>query len=236
MYDFLLPDHWVLILRILAAAVLGGAVGFERELHGRAAGLRTHLLVSTGAAAFTILSTHVAEFGVAWGGGFSRVTDPGRIAAQIVTGIGFLGAGAIIKEGFTVRGLTTAACLWVAAAIGMASGAGFLLIAAAVTAISLGALIGLNYFEKLHHRDIYRDLTVVLPNDADVTGLINLVKRKQIRILFFDFTRDYLTHTTTAQMSLKLSHRGQAEQLSHDIIISLETSGIPLKSITWSHP
>ena len=129
-----------LIIRILIVAAFGGTLGLERDIHGRGAGLRTHLLVSFGAALFMILSTHIAAFGVITPSEFARVTDPGRIAAQIVTGIGFLGAGVIIREGFTVRGLTTAACLWIAAAIGMASGAGLYLIAKTTTVLALFSL------------------------------------------------------------------------------------------------
>src|SRR3954467_1495431 len=104
-----------IILRLGVAAVLGGAIGAERELRERAAGLRTHAVVCVGSALFTLVSAYgFAEF---------RVVDPTRIAAQIVSGIGFLGAGAIIRQGLSVRGLTTAATLWLVAAIGMAAGA-----------------------------------------------------------------------------------------------------------------
>ena len=122
------------MLRVLAAAALGGAVGLERELREREAGLRTHLLVCMGSALFTLVSAYGFHEFLASGDAVIRA-DPTRIAAQIVTGIGFLGAGAIIREGLAVRGLTTAATLWVVAAIGMASGAGYY--AAAVTATVL---------------------------------------------------------------------------------------------------
>src|SRR5712692_12036268 len=107
------------LLRVAVAAALGGAVGLERELDEKAAGLRTHVLVSVGAALFTL----VGAYGF---GEFPRGSiDPSRIAAQIVTGVGFLGAGVIFRQGFTIRGLTTAASLWLVAAVGMAAGAGF---------------------------------------------------------------------------------------------------------------
>ena len=104
--------------------LLGGAIGLERELREREAGLRTHLLVCLGSALFTIVSAYGFHDFLVNGGTLVR-TDPTRIAAQIVTGIGFLGAGAIIRQGLSVRGLTTAATLWLVAAIGMASGAGY---------------------------------------------------------------------------------------------------------------
>jgi putative Mg2+ transporter-C (MgtC) family protein len=127
------------LLRVVVAAGLGGAVGLERELREREAGFRTHLLVSVGSCLFTLVSAYgFHEFLV--GGGNVVRADPTRIAAQIVTGIGFLGAGAIIRQGFSVRGLTTAATLWVVAAIGMASGAGYFSAAVITTALVLFSL------------------------------------------------------------------------------------------------
>jgi putative Mg2+ transporter-C (MgtC) family protein len=136
-----LPDlSWAeVVLRIVLAATLGGAIGLERELREREAGLRTHMLVSVGAALFTMVSAY------AWTDWrFSNeegiVFDPTRIAAQVVTGIGFLGAGAIIRQGLSVRGLTTAATLWVVAAIGMAAGVGYYWAALVTTALVLLSL------------------------------------------------------------------------------------------------
>jgi putative Mg2+ transporter-C (MgtC) family protein len=127
------------VLRLAIAAVLGGAIGIERELRDREAGIRTHLLVSLGSALFTIVSAYAFHSFLASGATVVRA-DPTRIAAQIVTGIGFLGAGAIIREGLSVRGLTTAATLWVVAAIGMACGAGWYWAALVTTALTLFAL------------------------------------------------------------------------------------------------
>jgi putative Mg2+ transporter-C (MgtC) family protein len=123
--------------RLLVAALLAGAVGLEREVHLKAAGFRTHMLVGLGSALFTVLSINA----------FGPSTDPGRVSAQIVTGIGFLGAGAIFKEGATVRGLTTAAGLWTVAAIGMAAGAGSLLLAVVATAVVLAVMFGLRIID-----------------------------------------------------------------------------------------
>jgi len=122
-------------LRLLAAAIFGAILGLEREIHGHQAGMRTHMLVALGSAAFTVLSIYAFPASLGQGS-----TDPSRISAQIVTGIGFLGAGAIIKYGINIRGLTTAASLWVVAAIGLAAGAGAYFVAAVSTAIALLAL------------------------------------------------------------------------------------------------
>jgi putative Mg2+ transporter-C (MgtC) family protein len=124
--------HWYeAMLRLALAGVLGGMIGLERELREREAGLRTHLLVAVGSALFTIVGAY----------GFGGIrTDPTRIAAQVVTGIGFLGAGAIIRQGFSIRGLTTAATLWVVAAVGLAAGAGYYSAAVISTGLVLLAL------------------------------------------------------------------------------------------------
>jgi putative Mg2+ transporter-C (MgtC) family protein len=127
------------LLRLALAAVLGGLIGVERELREREAGLRTHLLVALGSALFTIVGAYGFHDFLESGQSVVRA-DPTRIAAQIVTGIGFLGAGAIIRQGFSVRGLTTAATLWVVAAVGLAAGAGYYSAAVITTALVLIAL------------------------------------------------------------------------------------------------
>ncbi len=140
------------LLRILLAAGLGAAVGVERELRDHEAGLRTHMLVAVGSALFTLVSAY--GFGDFFREGpVPSPVDPARIAAQIVTGIGFLGAGAIIRQGPMVRGLTTAATLWVVAAIGLAAGAGYYAGAVATTIVVLLALGPIRVLSRrmLHH-------------------------------------------------------------------------------------
>jgi putative Mg2+ transporter-C (MgtC) family protein len=127
------------LLRLALAAAFGGAVGLEREFREREAGFRTHMLVSVGSALFTIASAYGFRDFLLHGGSLVR-TDPTRIAAQIVTGIGFLGAGAIIRQGLSIRGLTTAATLWVVAAIGLTTGAGYYSAAAITTLLVLVSL------------------------------------------------------------------------------------------------
>lgn len=128
-----------LLMRLLLAAGLGAVLGVEREYRHKPAGLRTNILISIGAALFTIVSIQLT-------------TDGGsadRVAAQIVTGIGFLGAGAILRHGATVQGMTTAATIWVNAAVGMAAGAGLLGLAVATTALTIAVLFGLPFIEAL---------------------------------------------------------------------------------------
>jgi putative Mg2+ transporter-C (MgtC) family protein len=223
------------LVRLLFALILGAVIGFERDIHGRAAGLRTNMLVSLGAAAFMLVSEWVAM--TFSGGSFEQGlrVDPSRIAAQIVTGIGFLGAGAIIKEGFNVRGLTTAACLWVSAGIGMACGSGFFELALVVTMASLFTLVVLNLFEKVYPKDYYRTLEVTTTNDADISALIEIVKRKHIKLLFLDFARDYESNLMVVSFAIRVFHRGVADKLSHRLVHDLEHSGAEIQKIRWSH-
>jgi len=149
-----------LAFRMLVAAVLGAAIGLEREIHEHPAGMRTHLLVSLGSAIFTVLSIYGFQ-GIA-ANGVAATVDPTRIAAQVVSGIGFLGAGAILKYGTSIRGLTTAASLWTAAAIGMAAGAGEWLIAAVGTFLVVFSLWPLNAIVARLHKPGTRAVRVRL--------------------------------------------------------------------------
>jgi putative Mg2+ transporter-C (MgtC) family protein len=231
-----LSEAWSFLTRIAVSAALGGLLGLERDIHGRGAGLRTHLLVSVGAAVFMILSIRVESFGVGFDPGFMRVTDPGRIAAQIVTGIGFLGAGVIIKVGLSVRGLTTAACLWVAAAIGMATGAGFFLVAAVTTATAILALTLLRRLEDVYRKDVYRELVLALPNETELHRVLAVVRGCDLQIMFFGVERDYGSGTTVVRLSLGIFHKGNIEDLTERIIAGLERSGLPLKRLVWRVP
>jgi len=149
-----------ILFRLLLAVLLGGLVGMEREMHGRPAGFRTHLLVTVGACLMSVVSEHYYLKYPALDSSSAVRFDPSRIAAQIVSGIGFLGAGVIIKEGLAVRGLTTAACLWLAAGIGMAVGCGLYLAAVFTTIIALTSLLVLKRLERFFKKDRYRTLTI----------------------------------------------------------------------------
>jgi putative Mg2+ transporter-C (MgtC) family protein len=224
---------WELLYRLLAAALLGGLIGLERDIHGRAAGLRTNLLVCVGSALFMIVSEAVASIGEIEASGSIIRADPGRIAAQVITGIGFLGAGAIIKFGFSIRGLTTAACLWIVAGIGLACGAGYYLVALAVTIIALFCLIALNMVEKVYAKDSYRILEVRTSCEQEPTDIISLLQREKLKILFLDLNRDYEANTMTTRFTLRLYHRGITDKLAHTIVADLDRSEIAFQSIKW---
>ena len=139
-----MPTDLELLGRLLLAAVLGGAIGAERELNDQAAGLRTHMLLTIGACLFTLVS--------AYGFGSGIGTDPSRLAAQIVTGIGFLGGGAIVRHGLTVKGLTTAASIWATASVGVAIGTGRYVLGVGGAVLVVGTLFALRRVSDLLQR------------------------------------------------------------------------------------
>lgn len=137
-----------LVRRLLTAALLGAILGFEREVRQKSAGLRTNILIAIGSALFTLMSYELA--------GDAPGADPGRLAAQIVTGIGFLGAGAIMRTGSGVYGLTTAATVWVNAAVGVAAGGGEYHLAFIATAVTVFVLFLLQPFERFIDRRLVK--------------------------------------------------------------------------------
>ena len=139
-------SDWIIILKLLLATLLGGVLGYERGREKKAAGLRTHILVCVGSALFMLISMHVAEN--SQGG-----ADPGRIASQVVTGIGFLCAGTIFQSQGSISGLTTAASIWIVSAIGLAVGSGFIWPAVATAMITFFVLQALRSLAK------YMDIT-----------------------------------------------------------------------------
>jgi putative Mg2+ transporter-C (MgtC) family protein len=196
------------LLRLALAAALGGLIGVERELREREAGLRTHLLVALGSALFTIVGAYGFHDFLESGESVVRA-DPTRIAAQIVTGIGFLGAGAIIRQGFSVRGLTTAATLWVVAAVGLAAGAGYYSAAVITTALVLIALYPLRIMAyQILRRFRVEDgrLLVELPAGTPPGGVIDEIERAGARI-----------------NSVDVSQEGDRRRLELDVVLPRDT-------------
>lgn len=170
--------YLIIILRLNIAIFLTALFGIERELTGKVAGLRTHILVSAGACVFTLLSLYGFKMYIT--AGVSGVNDPARIGAQIITGIGFIGAGTIMRNGSNVLGITTAATLWMAAAIGMACGCGLFSIAVFATLMTLFVLILIRQFEKRFLSDYlkkYRNIKIsIYCNINDHTKIDKIVE------------------------------------------------------------
>lgn len=154
-------------IRLVASAVFAGLIGYERQARHKAAGLRTHILVGMGSSLIMVLSINI----------YSSVqgltnADPARLAAQVVSGIGFLGAGSILKEGPTIKGLTTAASLWVVSGVGLASGAGYYFGALMTTVL---VFLTLTILSRMEHRDAQKYPTTIVVTTVDVPGQIGQI-------------------------------------------------------------
>lgn len=205
------------ILRLLVACLLGGAIGLEREYHGRAAGLRTHMLVSLGAAIAMVVSLHFATVYGGVGGDSPIKVDPARLAYGVMTGIGFIGAGVIFHSGIGVRGLTTAASLWCSAAVGLGSGFGMFITAAAAAGLALFVLGVLEHVERRMPSRVQHIVTVTLAGTeiAAAYTLLDLLKAASARISRSSLTCDYQQKTTTVvfQLDIPASGRQRLEQI-----------------------
>lgn len=208
------------LVRMALAAALGGIIGLEREASGKPAGFRTNLLICLGAALVTELSITVAR-DVTLPGGFR--SDPGRLAAQIVSGVGFLGAGTIIQARGSVVGLTTAATLWVVAAIGMAVGAGAYVQAVVAAAVVVTTLSVLGRFEDsllpYHYQERMLRITMN-PDGALVDGVEKYLTDLgyKVRIQEIERQDDYFVVT--------LSARGQRQQIEVAMRALIDQDGI----------
>lgn len=195
-------SHWELLLRIAIGTALGGVIGYERDVHGRPAGLRTHMIVGLASATFMVISTNFMYFQHYSQGGLVDV-DASRIAAAIVTGMGFLAGGAILRTGLTVQGLTTAAALWMVGAIGMASGSGMYEVAVFVTLLGVLALTIVRRFEDKDDRTTQRrKVEILLGPTGSMTQISALLLALNVYVLPIIDERnvDDKTHSVILEM------------------------------------
>jgi putative Mg2+ transporter-C (MgtC) family protein len=199
-----MPSDLELLGRLLLAAVLGGAIGAERELNDQAAGLRTHMLLTIGACLFTLVSAY--GFG-------AGPRDPSRLAAQIVTGIGFLGGGAIVRHGLTVKGLTTAASIWATASVGVAVGAGRYLLGVGGALLVSVTLLGLRRVGALLQRwGVSREQLVLITRPGfDVKRIVEVVRDERAELRGLD--RQESDGEDRIALVVKLRPRYRTEQL-----------------------
>jgi len=214
-----MPDLDIVMTgRLLLSSVLGGIIGLEREVHGRPAGFRTHLLVSLGSCLFVATSVEFYNKYGNFSGTIPVGVDPARVAAQVVTGIGFLGAGAIIRDQASIRGLTTAACLWVAAALGVACGVGMYGVATLSTAVALVILLVLKELEKKLGRDTYFAVMVV---GEDAPGFVSLVEsvlaKSGVVPLQLRYDRDVEHHRMEVEFQVKQVGKEAPVDLLHTL-------------------
>lgn len=209
------------IISIFIAAMLGGLIGLEREYRAKEAGLRTHFLVALGSALFMVLSQY--GFDSIISDGTPNVSlDPSRIASQVVSGIGFIGAGIIIFQKNVIRGLTTAAGLWVTAAIGMTCGAGLYLLATATTVLVLLCLEALNaILQRFGGRNV--SVTFYAPSKDVIRGVIKRMKHEKVEV--FSYSMREVTTSEGLQLKVDMElrvKRFQYETMMFDIISGFE--------------
>lgn len=193
-----------MMLRMLAGIVAGSLIGYERERSGHAAGLRTHLIVALASTLFMLVSTQFYYF-QHYEKGDLIATDPSRIAASVVTGIGFLGAGAILRTGLSIQGLTTAASLWLVAALGLAAGGGMYLEAAAATGASLIALIVLRHVEDKRSHLMFRRAELKLGNANLRDRIMNELHSVGVPVVEVEYQRDLQSNETSLLLDLELA-------------------------------
>ena len=218
-----------LILRLFAAAIMGGAIGLEREYRAKEAGFRTHFLVALGSALFMIISQYGFENILAMHPLLNVRLDPSRIAAQVVSGIGFIGAGTIIFQKHVVRGLTTAAGLWVTAAIGMTSGAGLYALAIACTVMVLLCLEALNFIlQKFGTRSISISF-----NSPDVDSIRQVLNRFRSEGMTFDsYNMREIHEDDKTQYSVSVEMKVKRDRYEQRILgIMEELNGVTIQSI-----
>jgi putative Mg2+ transporter-C (MgtC) family protein len=202
-----------MLLRLLLATVLGAAVGWQRERHAQPAGLRTHTILVVGSTLAMMLSINLAmQFP-------PLVNDPARLAAQVISGIGFLGAGAILREGFTVKGLTTATSMWTMAIVGLAVGDGYFITSVAMTVLLLVVLSFMSWFEQ---RYIHATVTVYITLKAeDRVGLIDEVKKvltqKRRRIDTMSVRRNLEDRNISIEVSMESRESDTSSRLMDEL-------------------
>jgi putative Mg2+ transporter-C (MgtC) family protein len=217
-----MPSDLELLGRLLLAAVLGGAIGAERELNDQAAGLRTHMLLTIGACLFTVISAYGFRRGVG--------TDPSRLAAQIVTGIGFLGGGAIVRHGLTVKGLTTAASIWATASVGVAVGAGDYVLGVGGAGLVVGTLVGLRRVSTTLQRwGVSREEFVIATRPGfDIERIVEAVQHERVELRGLD--REAGGDEDRVVLVVKLRPRYRPDQLL-DVLGRLDG----VRQVEWEH-
>ena len=209
-------EWWVIIIRLILAVILSGIIGLEREMHGRPAGLRTHILVSLGAALVMLVSID----------GFGGTGDPARLAAQVVSGIGFLGAGAILRDGGDIKGITTAATLWIVGMIGLACGNGYYLGAVIATALCSLMILLLRPVERKVNNRCHRLIIVYDETVPALAKIVQIFDKEQITIMNLDV--ETVTFENKKAIKLKIEvYKSTSLEIMNDILLQISQEVSP---------
>jgi putative Mg2+ transporter-C (MgtC) family protein len=218
-------------VKLVLAALLGGLIGLEREAHGQAAGFRTYILVAVGSCLIMMLSLHMEAMYRSLGSDSVVRIDPGRIASYALAGMGFLGAGAIISGRGSVKGLTTAAGMWLMTAVGLAVGSGYFIPAILVTLLSLFILFALRYTKTFFRRDVHSTLILVSEDVGGQLGRIEQVMKRYplTQIQFVSFRRRVDRGLIRFRLSLVSKEDLEWRELTRDLTKLPGVRGIALE-------
>lgn len=209
---------WETNLRLFLSVILSGIIGWERRHHGREAGMRTMPLIGLGTTALIIISFHIHRIFAVFGAVPTNV-DPGRITYGLITGMGFLGAGAIVKDAKHIRGLTTAASMWAVMALAIAVGYGLYSIAISVTVGAFLIVWGLRYVEHLIPQQTYHRVIVSFTRVPDPADAVRAVfAAHQASILSLRFSRDLPAETTVISLDVRSTHENLPEIITGHIV------------------
>ena len=215
-----------MLIRLCLGFLAGGIIGFERSSRRQVAGLRTHILIAVGSTLLMLLSIYLPQH-------FSpeRTSDPGRIAAQVVSGIGFLGAGAIIRLGNSIRGLTTAASLWFVAALGLIIGSGLFFIAGAAVVIGLFTLIVLNHVERrIFPSERFKMLEITYnDNTFDSKEALDIIKKDGITIESMDVNHSQKNNGCRLRLLVQIPGRVDIASTAQSIKSTGNVSKVEIK-------
>ena len=219
------------LINLLLAIILGGLVGLERELHGRAAGFRTHILVCLGATIITLASTRLySNFAALTSDSPIRI-DPGRITAGIVTGIGFLGAGVILSFDNTVRGLTTAACVWFTAGLGITIGIGLRLLACEATFFALVVLFLFGKIEDCIPQDWYGKLSVTANRKIGfLQELVDICRNHGLTVKGYEIIDNIKADSLTIVLNIRFKRQ---EEYIGQILVDELTKKEGIRQVQW---
>jgi putative Mg2+ transporter-C (MgtC) family protein len=216
--------------KLLIASFLGGILGWEREQRGRPAGLRTHILVCVGVTLMMIVSESIFEKYKMYTDESVLRVDPARIAAQVITGIGFIGAGTIIRYRTSVRGLTTAASLWIVAGTGLAVGSGCYLPAIITTALALFALIFIPHLERNIKRDKYKTLKLsVASSDPLLVSILEILKKHSLQLQNYGYESDLVKNEISYHVDVRYKDELSISNASDEISRSVKE----IKKLGW---
>lgn len=221
--------RWDLVARILVGSCLGAVIGYERDLHGRPAGLRTHMIVALASATFMVISTHFVYL-QHYGKDDLIEVDASRIAASIVTGMGFLAGGAIMRTGLSVQGLTTAAALWLVGSIGMAAGAGMFGIAVFVTIVGVVALTLLRRFEDKDDRTSRRRIFVVLGAEGSVGEVSARLGELGASVSAVEYDRHVADKTLAVTLDVRFPRTIHVDRLLEEIAAQRDVRRVKLEA------